>query len=110
MLISAAQCLQHTAPRIGKHRAAARCWSVRKLLPGRANQRPNWSISDWNYWQKEHTAGVTNYAIIPTGRSILLQQRKPRYLTESRPSHDLRVVINLHVRDVGYFIEGQLTK
>jgi len=33
---------------IGERRAAARCRSVKKLLPGRAEPRPNWSISDRN--------------------------------------------------------------
>jgi len=33
-------------PGAGKHRVAARCRSVKKLLPGCAEPRPNWSKSD----------------------------------------------------------------
>jgi len=31
---------------VGKHRAAAQCQSVTKLLPGRAEPRPSWSKSN----------------------------------------------------------------
>jgi len=40
---------------------SARCRSVKKLLLGRAEPRPNWSKSDWNDWYKEHTAGAIDY-------------------------------------------------
>jgi len=70
---------------VGKQRAEVWYRSVKKLLPGRAGPRPNWSKSDWNNWHKEHTADAIGYIIIPTGRNILLRQTKPRSPSELVP-------------------------
>ena len=45
---------------VGKHLAAARCRFVKKLLPSRAEPRPNWSRIDRNHWHKDHTAVSTD--------------------------------------------------
>jgi len=46
---------------VGKHRATARCRSVKKLLPVREEPRPIWSKSDFNDLHKKHTAGAIDY-------------------------------------------------
>jgi len=69
---------------VSKHWAATRCLYVKKLLPGRAESKPNWSKSDWNDWQKEHTASAIDY--YNSYRSEhLLRQSNPRSLPESVP-------------------------
>ena len=71
--------------RVSKHRAATRWRSVNKLSPcGCAEPRPNSSRSDWNEWRK-NTLRVPLTTTIPTGRSMLLQQRNPRSPYESVP-------------------------
>jgi len=66
---------------VGKHLAATRCRSVKKLLPGLAEGQivPKMTA----------TTDIRNTMrvpfIIPTGRSILVLQSKPRSLPESVP-------------------------
>jgi len=52
-------CAAGSRAEVRKHLTAARCWSVKKLLPDRAEAEPrqNWTESDWNGWHKEHKYG-----------------------------------------------------
>jgi len=90
---------------VGKHREEGRCPSAKKILPGRAEPRLSWSKSDLNDWHKEHTAGAIDYQSLQSERrSILLRKSKPRSLSESV---SLCLVINSHVRNIHYCIEGR---
>ena len=75
---------------VGKHRAAARCRSVKKLLPCHAEPRSNSFKSSWNDWDKNTLLVLLNTIlstgrIISTGRSILMQQSKTRSPNEPVP-------------------------
>jgi len=69
---------------VGKHRAAARCRFVKKLLPGRAEPKPYLSKSDCNDWHKEHTASTIDYHN-PYRSEHLIATKQAQILTESMP-------------------------
>ena len=84
---------------------AARCRSVKKLLPGRAESRRNCPKVN-EMADIRNTLRVPLTTIIATGRSILLRQSKPRSLTEATPYWlTVRVVTNLNVPNIHCFTE-----
>jgi len=71
------------------------CWSIKKLLTGCAELRPNWFKSDWNNWHEEHTEHHWLPQSLQVGASYC--DKASLDLSLNQCHDDLRVVINLYV-------------
>jgi len=84
-------------------------WSVKKLLLGHTEIRSDWSKRDWIDWHKEHTtAGAIDYH--NPHRLVHLIAAKQAQISLNQCHDDLKVVVNLRVQNIHYFIEGWSAK
>ena len=82
--------------RVGKHRAATWCLSVKKLLPSRPEPRPS---------SKKHSATAINYYHPHSSDYLIAAKQAQNSLNERHD--DLRIVVTSHVPNVNYcFTEG----
>ena len=86
---------------VGKYRA------VKKLLPGRAELRPNWSKNDWNDWHKKHAAGaIDDHNPYGSSYRACYCGKTSQDLSLNQCNDDWGVVINFHMPNIQYFNEG----